>query len=87
MCPQPDTYRPAVGPNGLGGSIWAIVQLQVVVLATSRVIDVNLGKGDGWQSPSGGCDAPLAVGAVGVRPWIVGACEGTVVPVESAATT
>lgn len=85
--PQSGTYRPAVRPSRLGGCIRAIVQLQVVVLATSRVVDVNLGKGDGQQPPSGCCDAPLAVGAVGVGPWVVGARKGAVVPVESATTT
>lgn len=83
-CLQSDTHRPAVRPHRLGRCVWAVVQLQVVVLATSRVIDVNLGKGDGQQPPSGCSDAPLAVGAVGVGPWIVGACKGTVVPVENA---
>lgn len=87
LSPQSDTYRPTVRSNRLGRCIWAIVQLQVVVLAASWIIDINLGKGDGQQPPSGCCDAPLAVGAVGVGPWIVGACKGTVVPEESATTT
>lgn len=36
------------------------------MLETPRVIDVNLGKGDDQQPPSRFCDAPLAVGTVGV---------------------
>lgn len=82
-----DTYRPTVWSNGLGRCIGAIVQLQVVVLATSRVIDENLGKGDGHEQTSGCCDAPFTVATIGIGPWEVGACKGAMVSVESAATT
>lgn len=81
------TYRPTVGSNGLGRCVGAIVQLQVVVVATSRVIDVNLGKGDGHQPTSGGREAPFTVATVGIGPGEVGAGEGAVVSEERAATT
>lgn len=80
------TYRPTVGSNQLGRCIGAIVQLQVVVLATSRVIDVNLGEGEGHEPTSGCCDAPFTVAAVGIGPREVGAGEGAVVSKERAAT-
>lgn len=84
---DPPTYRPTVGPHRLARGIGAVVQLQVVVLATSRVVDVNLGEGDGQQPPSGCSDGPLTVGAVGVGARVVGASKGAVVPVQNAPTT
>lgn len=81
------TYRSTIRADRQCGRIRAVVQLQVVVLAISRVIYAELLEGDRHQTTSGCPDEPLTVGAVTVGVWIVGTCKRAVVTKKSAATT
>lgn len=81
------THRSTVRSDRQRGRIRAVVQLQVVVLAISRVSDAELIKGDRHQTTSGCPDEPLTVGVVTVGVWIVGTCKGAVVSNKGAATT
>lgn len=81
------TYRSTVRSDRQCGRIRAVVQLQVVVLAISRVTDTELLEGDRHQTTSGCPDEPLTVGVVTVGAWIVGTCKGAMVSNKGATTT
>lgn len=81
------TYRSTVRSDRQRRRIRAVVQLQVVVLAISRVIYAELLEGDRHQTTSGCPHKPLTVGVVIVVVWVVGTRKRAVVTKKSAAAT
>lgn len=84
---QIGSYRSTVWPNRWWAGIWTIIEFQIVVLAISRVINVNLVECNFYNSSTGSPNTPFTVSAIWIGTRVIWTGKGPMVSIQPASTT